>query len=65
METQERILEQVAIENGYINLVKFRDIASGPNPNRRGLRKIFKLIDMNKIDIISVNYKNCLTRFEV
>ncbi|MHA1325332.1 MAG: hypothetical protein ACTSRL_21280 [Candidatus Helarchaeota archaeon] len=33
METQERLLEQFAVENGCTNLVKFRDIASGLNPN--------------------------------
>ena len=63
LETQERLLEQFALENGYTNLVKFRDIASGLNPKRRGLQKIFKLIDTNQIDTIIVNYKDRLTRF--
>ena len=63
LETQERLLEQFAIENGYTNLVKFRDIASGLNPKRRGLRRIFRLIDANQIDTIIVNYKDRLTRF--
>ncbi len=63
LDTQERILEHFAITNGYTNLVKFRDIASGLNPKRRGLRKIFKLIDANKIDTIIVNYRDRLTRF--
>ncbi|MFX1294178.1 MAG: recombinase family protein [Promethearchaeota archaeon] len=57
------MLEHFAIENGYINLVKFRDIASGLNLKRRGLRKIFKLIDANKIATIIVNYKDRLNRF--
>ncbi|MFX1293893.1 MAG: IS607 family transposase [Promethearchaeota archaeon] len=63
LETQERLLEQFAIENGYTNLVQFRDIATGLNPKRRGLRKIFKLIDANQIDTLLVNYKDRLTRF--
>ncbi len=63
LETQEHLLEQFALENGYTNLVKFRDIASGLNPKRRGLQRIFKLIDANQIDTIIVNYKDRLTRF--
>jgi predicted site-specific integrase-resolvase len=58
LETQLFLLEEFAVENGYTNLVKFRDIASRLNPKRRGLRRIFRLIDANQIDTIIVNYKD-------
>ena len=61
--TQEQLLEHYAIKNGYNNIVKLKDIASGLNGKRRGLNKLFQMITNNEVDVVIVNYKDRLTRF--
>jgi len=61
--TQEQLLEHYAIKNGYNNIVKLKDIASGLNGKRRGLNKLFQMVNNNEVDNIIVNYKDRLTRF--
>ena len=63
LETQEQLLEHHAVVNGYRNIVKLRDIASGLNGKRPGLNRLFKMISNNEVDVIIVNYKDRLTRF--
>lgn len=63
LETQEQLLEHYTVENGYKNIVKLRDIASGLNGKGVGLNKLFKTVSNNEIDTIIVNYKDRLTRF--
>lgn len=61
--TQEQLLEQYAIKNGYSTIVKLNDIASGLNGKRGGLNKLFDMVSNNEVDVVIVNYKDRLTRF--
>jgi excisionase family DNA binding protein len=63
LETQGKLLEKIAVERGFSNIVKISDIGSGLNQKRRGLLQMFKMVDSNDVDTIIVNYKDRLTRF--
>jgi putative resolvase len=40
-----------------------KDIASGLNTQRKGLLKLFKLVEGRSVDIVLITYKDRLTRF--
>ena len=61
--TQETLLEHYAIKNGYGNIIKLKDIASGLNGKRRSINKLFQMITNNEVDRVIVTYKDRLTRF--
>ena len=61
--TQEQLLEHYAIKNGYSNIVKLKDIARGLNSKRRGLNKLFQLVNNYEVDVVIINYKDRGTRF--
>lgn len=63
LDTQEILLEKYAIDKGFSNIIKIKDIGSGLNQKRRGLLQMFKMVDSNDVDTIIVNYKDRLTRF--
>jgi len=52
-----------AVEKGYEIKDIITEISSGLNENRRGLRKLFKLVENREIDKVLVTYKDRLTRF--
>ena len=58
LERQEELLLKYYPQNIII-----KDIGSGVNLNRRGLRKIIKLAIEGKIDKLIIAYKDRLTRF--
>ncbi len=51
------------VTSKYPNTIIIKDIGSGINLNRRGLRKIIKLAINGKINKLIVAYKDRLTRF--
>ena len=51
------------IEKGYAVVGFHSDVASGLNPNRRGLMKLFDAVKKGKVDIIVVEFQDRLARF--
>ena len=45
------------------NLITITDVGSGLNDNKKGLNKLLKLIEEDKVKRIFINYKDRLTRF--
>ena len=43
--------------------MKLKDVASGLNTGRKGLLRLFKLVEGRSVDIILITYKDRLTRF--
>jgi len=62
---QEERLVSFAISNGYTIFQILKDIGSGMNFKRRGLLKMLKVCQTEKIDFIIVEYKDRLARFGV
>ena len=63
LERQKEELIVNAVEKGYEIKDIITEISSGLNENRRGLRKLFKLVENREIDKVLVTYKDRLTRF--
>jgi putative resolvase len=40
-----------------------KDVASGLNTQRKGLLKLFKLVEGRSVDVVLITYKDRLTRF--
>ena len=60
---QIQILTQYAKEKGWAIIAAIKDIASGMKESRRGLKRLFRLIQQRAIDIVLITYKDRLTRF--
>jgi putative resolvase len=56
-------LQQVASERGYQVAAKIAEQASGLNEHRRGMKKLFQLIDQQAIDVVLIEYPDRLVRF--
>jgi putative resolvase len=56
-------LQQVASERGYQVAAKIAEQASGLNEHRRGMQKLFQLIDQQAIDVVLIEYPDRLVRF--
>lgn len=63
LERQRARLASYCLEKGYAIVDSFSDIASGLNPNRRGLNKLFLLVKENKVDCVVIEYQDRLARF--
>lgn len=63
LESQEALLEQVAVKNGYSHIVKLKDVGSGLNPKRPNFTKMLKLIDQREVAVVIIAYRDRLTRF--
>lgn len=63
LERQKERLITYAVEKGYEVKTVLTDIASGLNENRRGLKKLFKLVEEKEVDTVIISYKDRLTRF--
>ena len=55
--------QELQLTSQYPNNIVIKDIGSGVNLNRRGLRKIIKLAIQGKINKLVIAYKDRLTRF--
>lgn len=56
-----RVLEKCSKEEWHTELIK--DIGSGLNENRKGLKKLIKMVSDGKVKRIVVEYKDRLMRF--
>jgi excisionase family DNA binding protein len=63
LERQQTRVVNYCIEKGYALIGVYSDIASGLNPNRRGLSKLLTAVKKGKVDVIVVEYQDRLARF--
>jgi putative resolvase len=56
-------LQQVASERGYQVVARIQEQASGLNEKRKGLKRLFHLIDQQEIDLVLIEYPDRLVRF--
>jgi len=63
LERQVKYLQEYCSAKGYKVMEVLTDVASGLNEKRRGLRKLFKLVENKSVDIVVLTYKDRLTRF--
>ncbi|BDB98682.1 IS607 family transposase [Saccharolobus caldissimus] len=63
LERQINYLTNYATAKGYKVVEVLKDIASGLNTQRKGLLRLFKLVEGRSIDVVLITYKDRLTRF--
>ena len=63
LERQVNYLTNYATAKGYKVVEVLKDVASGLNTGRKGLLKLFKLVESRSVDVVLVTYKDRLTRF--
>jgi len=63
LERQIENLKSYCATKGYKVAKILTDIASGLNENRKGLRKLFRLVESGEITKVVITYKDRLTRF--
>jgi len=63
LERQRTRVVNYCIEKGYAVTGVYSDIASGLNPNRRGLLKLLSTVKKGKVDVIVVEFQDRLARF--
>jgi len=63
LDRQVEVLKKYAAEHGYQVVDVIRDIGSGLKTNRRGLRKLLRMVTQRRVDIVLVTHRDRLTRF--
>lgn len=63
LERQVKYLQEYCASKGYQVVETLKDIASGLNENRKGLKRLFKLVEEKNVDVVVITYKDRLTRF--
>ena len=63
LERQVNYLTNYATAKGYKVVEVLKDIASGLNTGRKGLLRLFKLVEGRSVDVVLITYKDRLTRF--
>ena len=63
LDRQVEALKKYAAEHGYQVVEVIRDIGSGLKTNRRGLKKLFRMVTQHRVDVVLVTYRDRLTRF--
>lgn len=63
LERQVSYLASYAAAKGYRVVEVLRDVASGLNARRKGLLRLFKLVEGRDVDVVLITYKDRLTRF--
>jgi len=63
LDRQKQSLLEYAKAKNYNVTTIIEDIASGLNENRKGLSKLFDLVNNRKISVVIVSFKDRLTRF--
>ncbi|MFL5626813.1 MAG: IS607 family transposase [Ktedonobacteraceae bacterium] len=56
-------LQQVASQRGYQVVARIQEQASALNEKRKGLQRLFHLIDHQEIDLVLIEYPDRLVRF--
>ena len=63
LERQVNYLTNYATAKGYKVVEVIKDVASGLNTQRKGLLRLFKLVEGRSVDVVLITYKDRLTRF--
>jgi len=63
LERQVNYLTNYATAKGYKVVEVLKDVASGLNTGRKGLLKLFELVEGRSVDVVLITYKDRLTRF--
>ena len=63
LERQVSYLTSYAAARGYRVVEVLKDVASGLNTQRKGLFRLFKLVEGRGVDVVLITYKDRLTRF--
>ncbi|EHP69062.1 DNA-binding protein, excisionase family [Metallosphaera yellowstonensis MK1] len=63
LERQVNYLTNYATAKGYKVVEVLKDVASGLNTGRKGLLRLFKLVEGRSVDVVLITYKDRLTRF--
>ena len=63
LERQINYLTNYATAKGYKVAEVLKDIGSGLNTQRKGLLRLFKLVEGRSVDVVLITYKDRLTRF--
>ena len=63
LERQINYLTNYATAKGYKVVKVLKDVASCLNTQRKGLLKLFKLVENGSVDVVLITYKDGLTRF--
>ncbi len=63
LERQIDRLRNYCSARGYKVVEIITDVASGLDENRKGLRKLFEIVEKNRVDVVVVEFKDRLTRF--
>ncbi|MCE4621535.1 MAG: IS607 family transposase [Desulfurococcales archaeon] len=63
LDGQVELLRKYANERGYIIVDVITDVGSGLKEERRGLRKLLKMIVDRRVDVVLITYRDRLTRF--
>lgn len=63
LERQVERLCVLANEREFDIIKIIADVGSGLNENRKGLKRLFKLVKSNQIDVVLVEFRDRLTRF--
>lgn len=63
LKRQEELLKEYSLNNNISNIISIKDVGSGLNTRRSGLRKMFKLVKEGKVEQVIVAFKDRLTRF--
>lgn len=57
------MLKKCASERGYVIVDIITDVGSGLKEERRGLKKLLKIVSEKKADVVLITYRDRLTRF--
>ncbi len=63
LDRQVELLKKYANEKGYIIVDIITDVGSGLKEERRGLKKLLKMVTERRVDVVLVTYRDRLTRF--
>ncbi|MCD6488476.1 MAG: IS607 family transposase [Desulfurococcales archaeon] len=63
LDRQLELLKKYANEHGYIIVDVITDVGSGLKEERRGLKKLLKIIADRRVDVVLITYRDRLTRF--
>lgn len=63
LDRQGNRLQQYARDHGYQIILDIRDLGSGLNENRRGLKRLLTAIHHQELDRVIIEYKDRLARF--
>ena len=63
LDRQMELLRKYANEKGYIIVDVIADVGSGLKEERRGLKKLLKMVVDKRVDVALITYRDRLTRF--